>query len=147
MKKLLVAVVVSLVCCMSCGGDDGGSGGGPVGSPPRIAQLDCDPSSATVDEGFGAVMVACGVEFEDPDMDLEWILVRFHQDCGVGQTNEVPKNVVSQTAGRTQGDDLVFDFIAETNCDPGTYDYEILAEDSEDTKSNTLVLPFTLTAP
>ena len=143
MKKLLVVLVGSLLCCMSCGGDDGIIPGGPPGSSPQIADLGCDPSSATVGDGSGATKVDCTVSFEDADMDLETILVRYRRACGGGAWQEVPKNVISQTAGRTQGE-IDFDFIAETECPVGNYPYEISARDSTNMVSNVLTLQFVL---
>ena len=91
----------------------------------------------------GAITVECTVNFEDADMDLETILVRFRQDCGGGSWQEVPKNVISQTAGRTQGE-IDFDFIAETDCPASNYPYEISARDSTNRVSNVLTLQFIL---
>ena len=147
MRKLLVVFVVSHLCCMSCGSDDGEPiPGRPPGSPPQIADLGCNPSSATVGEGSGAVTVACTVNFEDADMDLETILVRFRRACGGGSWQEVPKNVIDQTAGRTQGE-IDFDFIAETDCPAGNYPYEISARDGTNRVSNVLTLQFILDEP
>jgi hypothetical protein len=128
---------------MSCGGDDEPVPEGPSGSPPQIADLDCSPSSATVGEGSGAITVECTVNFEDADMDLEIILVRFRRNCGGGSWQEVPKNVVDQTAGTTQGE-IDFDFIAETDCPVGNYPYEIRARDATNRVSNLLTLQFIL---
>jgi hypothetical protein len=147
MKKLLVVLVCSLLCCMSCGSDDAVPGSGrPPGSAPQIADLGCDPSSATVGDGSGATTVDCTVDFEDADMDLETILVRFRKDCGGGSWQEIPKNVISQTAGRTQGE-IDFDFIAETECPASNYPYEISARDSTNRVSNVLTLQFILDEP
>ena len=151
MKKLLVVLACSLLCCMSCGSDDGEPiPGRPPGSSPQIADLGCDPSSATVGDGSGATTVDCTVSFEDSDMDLETILVRFRRDCGGGSWQEIPKNVISQTAGRTQGE-IDFDFIAETECpaspDGSDYPYEISARDSTNRVSNVLTLQFILVDP
>ena len=144
MKKLFAVLVASLLCCMSCGDDDNGSGPeGPSGSAPQIADLGCNPSSATVGEGSGATTVACTVSFEDADMDLETIVVRFRKNCGGGSWQEVPKNVIEQTAGKIQGD-IDFDFIAETNCPASNYPYEISAKDSKKHASNVLTLQFVL---
>ena len=120
--------------------------GRPPGSAPQIADLGWDPPSATVGEGSGAVTVDCTVNFQDADMDLETILVRFRRDCGGGSWQEVPKNVISQTAGRTQGE-IDFDFIAETDCPANNYPYEIIARDSTARVSNVLTLQFILEEP
>ncbi len=144
MKKFLVVLAISLLCCVSCGGDDNGSDPeGPSGSSPQIADLECNPSSVPVGEGSGATTVACAVSFQDADMDLETILVRFRKDCGRGSWQEVPKNVVDQTAGKIQGD-IHFDFIAETDCPASNYPYEITAKDSKKHVSNVLTLQFVL---
>ena len=151
MKKLLVVLLISLLCCVSCGSDDGESfPGRPPGSSPQIADLECDPSSATQDiEGGGAITVACTVNFQDADMDLETMVVRFRRDCGGGSWQESTEDVISQTAGRTQGS-INFDFIARTNCPAGddpdglNYPYEISAEDSTNRVSNVLTLQFIL---
>ena len=150
MKKLLVVPVVfacSLLCCVSCGSDDGESfPGREPGSAPQIADLVCDPSTATVGEGSGAITVECTVNFQDADMDLETILVRFRRDCGGGSWQEVPKNVIDQTAGRTQGE-IIFDFILETECPASNYPYEISARDATNRYSNVLTLQFILDEP
>ena len=54
-----------------------------------------------------------------------------------------PKDVISQTAGRTQGE-IDFDFIAETDCPASNYPYEISARDSTNRVSNILTLQFIL---
>ncbi len=141
MKKLLVVLALSLVCCMGCGSEDAVDPGRPPGSAPQIADLEWNPSSAIVGDGSGAVTVDCTVSFQDADMDLETILVRFRRDCGGGSWQEVPKNVISQTAGRTQGE-IDFDFIAETNCPVNNYPYDISARDSTNRVSNILTLQF-----
>ena len=146
MKKPIVVFFVSLLCCMSCGSDDEPIPGGPSGFPPQIADLGCDPSSATVGQGSGATTVECTVDFEDADMDLETILVRFRRNCGGGSWQEVPKSVIDQTAGRTQGE-VDFNFIAETDCPAGNYPYEISARDSTNRVSNVLTLQFILDEP
>ena len=146
MNRLLVVLLVSLFCCMSCGSDDEVDPGRPPGSPPQIADLQCDPSSATIGEGAGATTVMCTVNFEDADMDLETILVRFRQNCGGGSWQEVPKNVIGQAAGLTQGE-IDFDFIAETDCPASNYPYEISAEDGTNRVSNVLTLQFILVEP
>ena len=143
MKRLLIVLVASLFCCVSCGDDDGSDHSGAPGSSPQIADLACDPSSVTAGTGSGAITVDCTVNFEDADMDLETIVVSFRQDCGGGARKEVPKNVVNQAAGRTQGE-VVFDFIAETDCPAGNYPYEITAEDGTNRGSNVLTLQFIL---
>ena len=143
MKKFFVVLVSSLLCCMSCGGDSGSGPEGPSGSSPQIADLECSPTSAIVGEGSGATVVACTVSFEDADMDLETILVRFRQNCGRGSWKEAPTNVVEQTAGKVQGD-IDFDFIAETACAATNYPYEISAKDSKKHTSNVLTLQFVL---
>jgi hypothetical protein len=143
MKNLLVVLAVSLVCCMSCGSEDAVYPGRPPGSAPQIADLVWDPPSAIVGDGSGATEVDCTVSFQDADMDLETILVRFRRDCGGGSWQEVPKNVISQTAGRTQGE-IDFDFIAETNCPANNYPYDISARDSTNRVSNVLTLQFNL---
>ncbi len=143
MRKYPVVLVLSLICCVSCGDDDGSNHGGLPGSSPQIADLACDPSSVTAGAGAGAITVDCTVSFEDADMDLETIVVSFRQDCGGGARKEVPKNVVSQAAGRTQGD-VDFDFIAETDCPASNYPYEITAEDGTNRVSNVLTLQFIL---
>ena len=146
MKQLLVVLVGSLLCCMGCGSEDDPFFGGVPGSAPQIADLVCDPSSAIEEENGGAITVACTVNFEDADMDLETILVRFRRACGGGSWQEVPKNVIDQTAGRTQGE-IDFDFIAETDCPANNYPYEISAEDSTNRVSNVLTLQFILEEP
>jgi len=146
-KRLLVVLVGSLLCCVNCGSDDGELiPGKPPGSSPQISDLGCDPSSATVGDGSGATKVDCTVGFEDADMDLDTILVRFRRDCGRGSWQEVPKNVIGQTAGRTQGE-IDFDFIAETDCPASKYPYEISAQDSTNRVSNVLTLQFILEEP
>jgi hypothetical protein len=142
-KRLLVVLVGSLLCCTSCGSEDDPIFGGVPGSAPQIADLLCDPSFATVGDGSGAITVECTVNFADADMDLETILVRSRRDCGGGSWQEVPKNVVSQTAGLTQGE-ILFDFIAETDCPASNYPYEISARDSTNRVSNILTLQFDL---
>jgi len=146
-KKLLVVLVVSLLCCMSCGSDDGEPPSGkPPGSPPQIADLQCDPSSATVGDGNGATAVDCTVDFEDADMDLETIIVRVRRNCGGGSWQEFPTNVVAQAAGRTRG---AIDFIltAVTDCPAGNYPHEVSARDSTNRVSNVLTLQFILDEP
>jgi hypothetical protein len=142
-KRLLFVIAISLLFCTSCGSDDAVDPQRPPGSPPQIADLDCEPSSAIVDENGGAITVECTVNFEDADMDLETIFVRFRPNCWRGSWQKVPKDVISQTAGRTQGP-ILFDFIAETNCEPNNYPYEISAEDGTSRVSNVLTLQFLL---
>ena len=147
MKQLLVVFACSLLCCVSCGSDDGEPiPGRPAGSAPQIADLGWDPPSATVGDGSGAITVNCTVNFADADMDLDTILVRFRQDCGRGSWQEVPKNVIGQTAGRTQGE-IDFDFIAETDCPASNFPYEISARDATNRYSNVLTLQFILDEP
>ncbi len=146
MKTLLAILLASLFCCMSCGSDDAVDPGRPAGSPPQIADLNCDPTAVTVGEGSGATTVDCTVSFSDADQDLETILVRFRQNCGTGSWQEIPNDVIAQTAGRTQGQ-LDFDFIAETNCPASNYPYDITAEDSTGRVSVVLTLQFLLEDP
>ena len=143
MKRLLAVLTIPLLFCISCGSDDEADSGRPPGSPPQIADLDCEPSSAIENENGGAITVECTVNFEDADMDLETIVVRFRPNCWRDSWQEVPKDVISQTAGRTQGV-IVFDFIAQTNCEPNNYPYEISAEDGTAMVSNVLTLQFVL---
>ena len=143
MKRLLVVLVGSLLLCVSCGSDDAPIFGGVPGSAPQIADLQCDPSSATEDDNGGAITVRCTVNFEDADMDLETMVVRFRRNCGGGSWQEATEDVISQTAGRTQGE-IDFDFIAETDCPPSNYPYEISAQDSTNRVSNVLTLQFIL---
>jgi hypothetical protein len=149
MKKLLDVLVVlvgSLLCCVSCGSDDAPSFGGVPGSAPQIADLQCDPSSATEDDNGGAITVACTVNFEDADRDLETMVVRFRRNCGGGAWQEATEDVISQTAGLTQGE-VLFDFIAETDCPASNYPYEVSARDSTNRVSNILTLQFRLDEP
>jgi hypothetical protein len=143
MKKLLVVLVGSLLCCVSCGSEDDPIFGGVPGSAPQIADLECDPSSATVGDGNGAVTVECTANFADADMDLETMVVRFRRNCGGGAWQEATEDVISQTAGLTQGE-VNFDFIAETDCPPSNYPYEVSARDGTNRVSNILTLQFNL---
>jgi len=64
-------------------------------------------------------------------------------NCWRDSWEEVPKDVISQTAGRTQGV-IDFSFIAQTDCEPNNYPYEIWAKDSTKRVSNVLTLQFIL---
>jgi len=147
-KKLLVVLVVSLFCCMSCGSDDEEpSPGGPSGSPPVISDLQCPRTTLDSGEGGGAATVEdCLVGFFDEDEDLETILQKglySDQDCGVDPLPDFPIDVRPQTVGQQQGT-ILFDARIQTNCVAGTYTYEFVAVDSEDSESNELVLQFVL---
>ena len=126
MIKLLVVLVASLFCCMSCGSDDAVDPGRPAGSPPQIADLDCFPASATENENGGAITLACTVNFEDADMDLETLVVRFRRDCGGGSWQEIPKDL---EAG------------IKSNADVTRYDYHVTSQNVAATSRNYKATP------
>jgi hypothetical protein len=150
MKKLVVALMVCLFCCLSCGGDDGGSsgGGGPIGSPPVISSLACNPDSAEVDEGGGAIEIDCTLFFRDPEGDLEEIVYSYLDGCG-SDPGPLRIDVRGQlVGGQQQGDIDLENLQVKTNCAPDeTYTYQFVAVDSENSESDPLTLNFLLNAP
>ena len=145
MKKLLVVLVGSLFCCMSCGSDDCQvcpRPPGASGSPPQIANLDCDPDSAPA-EGPGSVTMDCSLFFRDQDGDLETIVFSYIQGCG--QDPEPLEYDVSGQAGvQQEGTVLLEDLIVQTTCLAGIYTYGFTAVDSEENESPLETLAFEL---
>ncbi len=149
MKKLLVVFVVSLLCCMSCGSDDCETcprPPKPSGSPPVISNLQCNPSSAEVGQGGGAITVDCSLFFRDPDGDLELVLFSYLEGCGE-DPGTLAIDVRAQAGVQEEGTIQLANLQIKTNCIADTYTYEFMAVDSEDTESNELILHFVLVEP
>jgi len=142
MKKLLVVFVASVFLCMSCGDDDDASSGGSSGSSPVISSLECDPVSAAVAEGSGAINMDCSIFFRDQDGDLDRVVLRYPQGCRT--VSQVSIDVSAQTGVQQQGTIQIQDLIIQTSCVAGTYSYRFEAVDRKGKTSNTLTLEFEL---
>jgi hypothetical protein len=146
MKRLVVFPVVVLFLCMACGGDDCPTcprPPGASGSPPVISILQCNPSSAGIGEGGGAITMDCSLFFTDQDGDMDTVVFRYLDGCGA-DPGPFSVDVSGQAGVQHQGTVQIQDLIIQTSCAAGTYTYEFTALDVEQNESNALTLSFVL---
>ena len=85
----------------------------------------------------------CSLFFRDPDGDLETVVFSYIDGCGE-DPEPLDIDVRGQAGVQEDGDIDLENLQIKTNCVADTYTYEFVAEDSEGSESNELILQFVL---
>jgi hypothetical protein len=149
MNKFFGVLVIFLFLFVGCGSDDCEvcpRPPRPSGSPPVISNLQCNPASAAVGQGGGAITMDCSLFFRDPDGDLDAVVFSYIDGCG-DDPGPLDIDVRGQAGVQEDGDIDLENLQIKTNCVAEPYTYEFVAEDGEGSESNELILQFVLVEP
>jgi hypothetical protein len=144
---LLLIAMLFAVAFTACGGGDEGGGGGnqpPVDSTPSISNLQYSPSSATLNQGGGAITVYGSYDFIDHGGDLNggFVTIKvYDQNNNLTSNTSTPftGDITGITSGTLGGPVTVNTTVA------GIFRFVLQITDGKGNKSNELTGIFTVT--